>query len=73
MKLDLLNGKNWSPKPEMIRFYFDKKFLQVTISKGCAYYKLEGFEDDIENEDEIRSQLSYFTNVPCKRIFPSKF
>lgn len=73
MKIDLLNGKAWSPKPEMGRWYFDNAFVQVNISRGCAYYKFVGFEEEIENEDEVRSQLSYFTRVNFKNIYQSKF
>lgn len=73
MKLDLLNGKKWSPSQNMMRVYFDKKFIQINISRGCAYYKLEGFDSDLENEDEVVSQISYFTNIECNRIYPSKF
>ncbi len=73
MKLDLLKSKMWSPKSEMARFYFEEKFVQVNISRGCAYYKLVGFTEELENEDEVRSQLSYYTNVPVSRIYLSKF
>jgi len=73
MKLDLLNGKIWSPRRDMMRVYFDKKYIQVNISRGNSYYKLVGFEEELENEDEVISQISYYTNVECNRIYPSKF
>ena len=73
MRIDLLDGKKWSPKETIARWYFGEKFVQVNISSGSAYYKLIGFEGELENTDEVVSQLSYFTNVNCKRIYLSKF
>ncbi len=73
MKLDLLEAKRWAPKAEMGRFYFGENYVQVNISGNNAYYKIVGFEEEIENEDEIRSQLSYFTRVEVRRIYKSKF
>lgn len=72
MKIDLLNGKMWRPSNgDMVRWYFGKDFIQVNIYNSVAYYKTSGF--DIENESEVRSQLSYYTNVECSNIYASKY
>lgn len=73
MRIDLLDGKKWSPKETMARWYFGENYVQVNISNGSAYYKLVGFEGELENADEVLSQLSYFTGVSCRRIYLSKF
>ena len=72
-KIDLLNGKKWQPSENMIRFYFDEKYIQINISKGNAYYKLIGFDFEPENEGEIRSQISYFANTETNKVYISKF
>lgn len=73
MKIDLNKGKRWSPKAELGRFYFENAYVQINISNDRVYYKFVGFEQEIENVDEIVSQLSYFTNAEARNIHPSKF
>ena len=70
-----MKGKMWTPNRKIARWYFGEKYVQVNVNieRETAYYKLVGFEGELENEDELICQLSYFTNVNHKRIYPSKF
>jgi hypothetical protein len=70
-KVDLLKAKEWSPSSNMARYYFGKDYIQVNISKDKAYYKAYGME--INNIDEVKSQLSYFTGIEMSNILASRF
>jgi hypothetical protein len=72
-KIDLIEAKKWSPKPELLRFYFgDNKYIQCNSFKGAVYYKVVGI-DNIVNMDEVISQICFYMSTETNRVFPSKF